>query len=71
MPEPPHPLPGRKYWEIIADQLSAEGWSLGWQERDFNGWKVDAHKDGQRHEVKAEDINTAFLELEASIREVK
>jgi len=65
-------VPGRKYWEIIADRLSAAGWSLGWvpiEKRDFEGWRVDAHKDGQRHYVEAEDINAAFLELEKSIRD--
>jgi hypothetical protein len=43
----------------IADQLSAKGWTLGWvayQARDFDGWKVDAHKDGQHHHVLAEEI---------------
>jgi hypothetical protein len=62
-----------KYWEIIADQISAGGWSIGWirfEMRDFTGWKVDAHKDGQRHEVIAEEIETAFLELRESIRRV-
>lgn len=61
----------RKYWEIIADQLASEGWSFGYvayQERDFEGWKVDAHKDGQRHQVLADHLNTAFLELQRSIR---
>jgi len=64
-------VPGRKYWEIIAERLSADGWSLGWvpiEKRDFEGWRVDAHKGGQRHHVEADDINAAFLELEKSIR---
>jgi len=37
-----------KYWEIIADNLSKAGWSLGWVSAvDFRGrtiWIVDAHR---------------------------
>jgi len=37
-----------KYWEIIADNLSKAGWSLGWVSAvDFQGrtiWIVDAHR---------------------------
>jgi hypothetical protein len=64
------PLP-RLYWEIIADQIAAEGWSYGFiamEARDFEGWKVDARKGDQHHYVIAEDLNTAFLELQTSIR---
>ena len=41
---------------------------VAYQERDFEGWKVDAHKDGQRHQVIAEDLNAAFFELQRSVR---
>jgi hypothetical protein len=38
-----------KYWEIIADNLSKAGWSLGWVSAlDLEGrtiWIVDAHRD--------------------------
>ena len=38
-----------KYWEIIADNLSKSGWSLGWVAAiDANGqtiWIVDARRD--------------------------
>jgi hypothetical protein len=38
-----------KYWEIIADRLSAAGWSLGWVSAiDSKGqtiWIADAHRD--------------------------
>jgi hypothetical protein len=41
-----------KYWEIIADNLTKAGWSLGWVSAlDVEGrtiWIVDAHRDGKR-----------------------
>ena len=47
-----------KYWEIIADNLSKAGWSLGWVSAiDSNGrtiWIADAHRDnGKRFVVRA------------------
>ena len=62
-----------KYWEIIADNLSKAGWSLGWVSAvDSEGrtiWIVDAHRDdGTRFAVRADEILTAFLELESAIR---
>jgi hypothetical protein len=53
-----------KYWEIIADNLSKAGWSLGWVSAiDSKGrtiWIADAHcGDGKL---------TAFLELKAVTR---
>jgi len=62
-----------KDWEIIADRLSGAGWSLGWvsvidsQRRTI--WIVDAHGCGKRFIVRADDILTAFLELETGIHE--
>ena len=62
-----------KYWEIIADRLCNAGWSLGWvsaidsQRRTI--WIVDAHGYGKRFVVRADDILTAFLELERAIHE--
>jgi hypothetical protein len=65
-----------KYWEIIADNLSKAGWSLGWVSAvDSQGraiWIVDAHRgDGQRFVVRADEKLTAFLELEAAIQTFK
>ena len=60
-----------KYWQIIADNLHDAGWSLGWVAAiDTIGrtiWIVDAHGYGKRFIVRAEEILTAFLELERSI----
>ena len=64
-----------KYWEIIAARLSKAGWSWGCVSAiDSHGrtiWIVDAHRDnGKRFVVHADEILTAFLELEAAIRAV-
>jgi hypothetical protein len=61
-----------KYLEIIADNLSKAGWSLGWVSAlDVEGrtiWIVDAHRgDGKRFVVHADEKLTAFLELERAI----
>jgi hypothetical protein len=58
----------RHYWEIIADNLSKAGWSLGRLSAiDSNGrtiWIVDAHRDnGKRFVVRADEELTTFLEL--------
>jgi hypothetical protein len=62
-----------KYWEIIADNLSKAGWSLGWVSAvDCEGrtiWVADAHGYGKRFIVRADDVPTAFLELERTIHE--
>ena len=62
-----------KYWEIIADRLSKAGWSWGCVSAlDLEGrtiWIVEAHRDdGKRFVVRAEELLTAFLELESAIR---
>jgi hypothetical protein len=58
-----------KYWEVIADKLSAAGcsWSYcsavthdGWR------WLVDAHK-GKRHIIESDELLSAFLEFEATL----
>jgi hypothetical protein len=60
-----------KYWEIIADNLRKAGWSLGWASAvDRDGrtvWIADAHRDGKRFVVRADEKLAAFLELEAAI----
>ena len=62
-----------KYWEIIADNLNKAGWSLGWVSAvDSEGrtiWIVDAHRDGKRFIVRADEKLTAFVELERAIHE--
>jgi len=59
-------------WEIIADNLSKAGWSLGWvSSLDAQGrtiWIVDAHGDGKRFIVRADEKLTAFVELESATR---
>ena len=48
-----------KYWEIIADNLKKRGWSLGYVSAiDSQGrtiWIVDAHCDGKRYVVRADE----------------
>jgi hypothetical protein len=63
-----------KSWEIIADNLSKAGWSWGCVAAiDSNGrtmWIADAHRDdGKRFAVRADEKLTAFLELEAALRD--
>ena len=59
--------------EIIASNLKRAGFSLGWvsaldvEERTI--WIVDAHGYGKRFIVRAEEILTAFLELERAIHQ--
>lgn len=63
-----------KYWEIIADGLSAAGFSWGYLSFiDSVGrtmFSVDAHRDGKRYMVHADDLLSAFLELEAQVKHV-
>jgi len=53
-----------KDWEIIADNLHRAGWSLGWVSVvDLEGrtiWIADAHRDGKRFVVRADEKLTAF-----------
>ena len=62
-----------KYWEIVADGLSEAGWNLGWVLAvDREGrtiWIVDAHGYGKLFIVRAEEILTAFVELQRAIHE--
>jgi hypothetical protein len=64
-------MPPMKYWGVIADKLSAHGWSwdccsaVMQQDR---RWVVDAHRsDGRRFIVESVELLTAFLELEATM----
>ena len=62
-----------KDWEIIADNLSKAGFSWGCVSAiDLRGrtiWIVDAHGYGKRFIVRANEILTAFVELETAIHE--
>jgi hypothetical protein len=61
-----------KSWEIIADNLSKAGFSVGWGSAlDLQGrtiWIVDAHRDRERFVVRADEKLSAFLELESAVR---
>jgi hypothetical protein len=61
-----------KYWELLADKLSKAGWTWGCVATvDAHGrtiWIADAHRgDGQRFVVHADEMVTAFLELERAV----
>jgi len=60
-----------KYWEIISENLKKAGWSLGWASAvDSEGrtmWIVDAHRDGKRFIVRADEKLSAFVELQRAI----
>jgi hypothetical protein len=62
------------YCEIIADNLSKAGWSLGWVSAlDLKGrtiWIADAHRDdGKRFIVRTDEMLTAFVELQRAIHQ--
>jgi hypothetical protein len=60
-----------KDWEVVADNLKKAGFSVGWvSSLDPEGrmiWIVDAHGYGKRFVVRADEMLTAFLELESAI----
>ena len=60
-----------KYWEVIADKLSAAGFSWGYCcAVTPHGWRwiVDAYRgDGRRFIVESDELLTAFLELESTL----
>jgi hypothetical protein len=62
-----------KYWEIIADKLSAAGWSWRYCSAVHTEWlamdRRCAHKDdGKRYIVQSDELLSAFLELERVTR---
>jgi len=62
-----------KYWEMIADNLSKQGWWWGHSTQvDAAGrtvFVVDAHRDdGRRYIARSDELLTAFLELEQQLR---
>ena len=63
-----------RHWEIIADNLSKAGWRCGCiSSTDHDGrqfWVVAAEReDAARFIVHADEVLTAFLELECAIRD--
>jgi hypothetical protein len=64
--------PSREVLGIIADNLSKAGWSWGCVATvDATGrttFVADAHRDGQRFIVRADEKLTAFVELESAVR---
>ncbi|MGI9115640.1 MAG: hypothetical protein ACR2FX_11545 [Chthoniobacterales bacterium] len=64
-------MPPKKYWETIADKLSAAGWIWGYCSAvTCHGWRwiVDACRcDGRRYTVESDDLLSACLELEATL----
>jgi hypothetical protein len=63
-----------KYWEIIADNLKKAGWSLGYISAvDSEGrtiWIVDAHRDGQRFIVRADEKLTCVCGTRTAMQAV-
>ena len=57
-----------KYWEIVADKLSAAGFSWGYCRavtRDGWRWTVDGYwGDDRRYIVQPDELLAVFLELE-------
>jgi hypothetical protein len=63
----------REVSEIIADNLSKAGWSLGWVSAlNVEGrtiWIADAHRDNRkRFIVRADEKLTVFVEPKSAIR---
>jgi hypothetical protein len=62
-----------KSWGIIADNLSTAGWSWGCvsavDSEARTIWVADAHRDGKRFVVHADEKLSAFLELQRRIHE--
>jgi len=63
-----------KSWEIIADEISRDGWCWGMSEAIIEGKRmfvVDAHRGDllPRHIVKADTLLDAFLELKNELRD--
>jgi len=62
-----------KEWEIIADNLSKAGWSWGCVSSVDSGgrtiWIADAHGYGKLFIMRADEILTAFVELQRAIHE--
>jgi hypothetical protein len=61
----------RRILEIIANNLSKAGWSWGWVSAVDSGGRTifvaDAHREGKRFVVRADEMLTAFVELKMAI----
>jgi hypothetical protein len=60
------------HWEIIADNLSKAGFTVGWvsalDDEGSTVWIVDAHRDDGKHFiVRADEKLIAFAQLESAI----
>jgi hypothetical protein len=68
-----NPCAGNSASFASADNLHKAGWSLGWVSAlDLEGrtiWIVDAHGYGKRFIIRADEMLTAFVELERAIHE--
>jgi hypothetical protein len=64
-------MPPMKCWEIVADKLSAAGYTWGYCSavtRDGWRWIVDAYSnDARRFIVHSDELLSAFLELESRL----
>jgi hypothetical protein len=60
-----------KYWETIANHLSAAGFTWGYCSAvTCHGWRwiVDAYReDGRRYIVESDELLSAFLHLEETL----
>src|SRR6266478_1931631 len=59
-------MPPMKSWEIVADKLSAAGWSWGYCSavtKDGWRWIVDAHREGRRYIVHSDECVRSFKSL--------
>ena len=64
-------MPPMKYWEIVADKLSAAGWSWGYCSAvtpyRWRWVNLLIKGDGKRYIVHSDELLSAFLELEAMV----
>ena len=70
------PMTSKAYWEIIADEISRDGWSWGMTEAVIGGRRVhvvDAHAGNllPRYVVHADTLLGAFLQLKRDLREAQ
>jgi hypothetical protein len=66
---------GRAYWEMIAGEISRDGWSWGISEAVTNGrpmYVVDAHRGGllPRYVVRVDTLLGAFLALKRELKDL-
>jgi hypothetical protein len=58
-------------WKIIVNKIIRAGFCVGWVSAlDNHGrrvWIINAHGDGQRFIMRADEILTAFVELQRAV----